>query len=361
MPRPTVATVAKRLLRQASSHLGLADPLADVGEALEHSLAFPLGERYNCGDPLSPHFAETTPETLAFTVSPQGPGVTPADRVESSTHALRNIVGRNFGPQALRWLDGKTEPVRGGCQHSASYGASFGSSFDRDGVVESFAQYEWGPQTADALPGPLFKIVRLAMESLPGLRPTLSTIRCGRSSGSQQISFEIDRALPLANLQPLMERLGLGQRHAGLMSAVAFVLGARFTLPPDTAMITLRPTRAGIELRLDINLDALPDPPAQLMALMRLQMTERPKSVQGLDRWLMALTPDGYPGPGTVSVLSAWVRPDLPARLAIFLRPALFETPAPAPTRGEAPAKPAEAAFEDYEAEWASPEWAPIG
>ena len=43
----------------------------------------------------------------------------------------------------------------------------------------------------------------------------------------------------------------------------------------------------------------------------------RLRSVQGMDRWLMALTPDGYPGPGTVSVLSVWVRPDLPARVAL--------------------------------------------
>ena len=69
-----------------------------------------------------------------------------------------------------------------------------------------------------------------------------------------------------------MDQLGLGSRHAGLMSALAFVLGARFTLPPDTCLVTLRPTRSGIEMRLDVNLDALPDPPAQLMALMRLQM-----------------------------------------------------------------------------------------
>jgi len=54
-------------------------------------------------------------------------------------------------------------------------------------------------------------------------------------------------------------------------------------------------------------------------------MTERPRSVQGMDRWLMALTPDGYPGPGTVSVLSVWVRPDLPARVALYLRPASLD------------------------------------
>ena len=170
--------------------------------------------------------------------------------------------------------------------------------------------------------------------------------------------------MPLANLQPLMERLGLGHRHAGLMSAAAFILGARFTLPPDTAALTLRPARAGVELRLDVNLDALPDPPAQLMALMRLQMTERPKSIQGLDRWLMALTPDGYPGPGTVSVLSVWVRPDLPARVALYLRPAAFDSSIPQTTQsprqvtGQGAATSISSELVD-ESELASSAWAP--
>jgi len=166
--------------------------------------------------------------------------------------------------------------------------------------------------------------------------------------------------MPLGNLQPLMEAIGLTHRHASLMSALAFVLGARFTLPANTAMLTLRPTRAGAELRLDVDLDSLPDPPSQLMALMRLQMTERPKSIQGLDRWLLALTPDGLPGPGTVSVLSAWVRPDLPARLALYLRPAALSpdaAPTPAPKTQAFSSSRSEDSYDD--AEWSASAWAP--
>jgi hypothetical protein len=140
------------------------------------------------------------------------------------------------------------------------------------------------------------------------------------------------------------------------MSAVAFILGARFVLPTETAMISLRPARTGVELRLDINLDALPDPPAQLMALMRMQMTERPKSLNALDRWMIALTPDGYPGPGTVSVLSAWVRSDHPARLAIFLRPAVFE--GSGETKLETKNSP-QKLLPAGEAAWSSSAWAP--
>jgi len=353
----TAAAKAREILYQAARNLGSANPLEDVGHVLDQSLAFPLGERYHSSDPLRPSFSETTPENLSFTISADGKNVTPSDRIESATQAMSDIVRNRFGTPALRWLDDKVDGMKsGGYQRSASYGAQFGSSFDRNGVTESFVQYEWGPLLMDSLPGPLFRIARVALETLPGLRPSLSTVRCGRSSGSQQITFDVERALPLANLQPLMERLGLGHRHGGLMSAAAFILGARFTLPPDTATLTLRPTRVGVELRLDVNLDALPDPPAQLMALMRLQMTERPKSIQGLDRWLMALTPDGYPGPGTVSVLSVWVRPDLPARVALYLRPAAFGNPPQEPT--QSPVQSAAHSLAE-ESEMASSAWAP--
>lgn len=324
MPIRTAAAKAKELIYCASRNLGLANPLEDVGEVIEQSLAYPLGESYP--QSLSPTYSETTPGNLSFMVGANGPRITPADRIETSTQALYRLVDNRLGRPAHRWLDDHVEAVKSRDYHrSASYGASFGSSFDRNGLTEAYVQYEWGPMLMDSLPAPLYRLARVAMETLPGLRPSFSTIRCGRASGSQQVTFEIERAMPLSNLQPLMERLGLGHRHSGLMSALAFILGARFTLPPDTAAITMRPTRAGVELRLDVNLDALPDPPAQLMALMRLQMTERPKSIQSLDRWLMALTPDGYPGPGTVSILSVWVRPDMPARIAIYLRPVGLE------------------------------------
>jgi hypothetical protein len=351
-----MAFAAKQFLKRAAMNLGIPDPMPDVSRVLDNSLSFPLGERYHASEPLSASFSEITPENLGFVVEPDGPRVTPSDKIRSSTQALREIVDKRFGDQALHWLDGRLEGVTSnGYQRGASYGASFGSNFDRNGISETFVQYEWGPMLMDSLPAPLYRIARTAIETLPGLRPSLSTVRCGRSSGSQQVTFEMERALPLDNLQTMMDRMGLGHRHAGVMSAIGFVLGARFVLPPDTTTITLRPTRAGVEMRIDVNLDALPDPPAQLMALMRLQMTERPKSVQGLDRWLTALTPDGYPGPGTVSVLSVWCRPDLPARLALYLHPAALD--GNAQRNEQVPATVSRGVAQ--EAEWAASAWAP--
>ena len=117
----------------------------------------------------------------------------------------------------------------------------------------------------------------------------------------------------------------MGQRHAGLTTVGAFVLGARYKLPAHSSALTLLRSGADVEMRLDIDLDALPDAPPVLLPLLRLPMAERPSGLQAFDRWLTALTPDGYSGPGSVTVLSIRVRPDMPARLAVFLRPIAFD------------------------------------
>lgn len=359
-PRDTLALRARRLLAQSARRLGTADPLEDLGPAIDESLDVPYGEPLE-DTPLSTQFSEQTPEQLNFVMRAAGQGVTGADRIQGASQAMTRVVERHFGRGARHWLDNQLEAIRSqGNGRSCAWGAAFGSAFDRAGLAESYVHCEWGPQLMDALPAPLHRIATLAMASMPGLRPVIMSVRCGRAAGAQQLSFESERPLSLAALQPLMDQLGLGHRHAGLMSAVAFILGARFVLPAEAAMLTLRPLRQGVELRLDVSLDAIPDLPSQLMALTRLQMTERPRSLQGMDRWLMALTPDGYPGPGTVSVLSVWVRPDLPARVALYLRPASLDPRLERLREAPAPSAPAPAPQPvASQALWSSSAWLP--
>jgi hypothetical protein len=336
--RDTLALRARRLLAQSARRLGTADPLDDVGAALDEQLDVPYGEPTDDA-PLSTQYSEQTPEHLNFVMRAAGRGVTGADRIESSSQAMARVVDRHFGRAARRWLDNQLEPVRGQeISRGASWGAAFGSAFDRNGLAESYVHCEWGPSLLDSLPAPLHRLVRTVVDTMPGLHPVILSVRCGRSAGAQQLSFESERPLALAALQPLMDELGLGHRHAG------------------------------VELRLDVSLDDIPDLPSQLMALTRLQMTERPRSVQGMDRWLMALTPDGYPGPGTVSVLSVWVRPDLPARVALYLRPASLDPrleglrqPAAAPRQAPASAPsrpPGQPETVAGQALWSSSAWA---
>ena len=83
--------------------------------------------------------------------------------------------------------------------------------------------------------------------------------------------------------------------------------------------------RCGLELRLDVDLDRLPDVPEPLAPLLQMQMSERPGSVREWRNWIAAFTQEGYRRPGSFSVLSVSVRPDEPARIALHLRPAAVE------------------------------------
>lgn len=328
MREHSAARSAKLLLRNAAQQLHTADPVHELGDMLDESLARPAGDHGYLGRPtLEPVFAETAAGRLAFDLLPGGPWASPRDRVAAATETVRRATARNFGRSALHWLDGQLE-VKGALGgRSSTWGASLGSGFGRDGLLESAVHLEWGPQLMESLPAPLHRAAQVVMESLPGARPALSTVCAMRHGGSQQVTFEVPQALRLERLRPVMERLGLGHQHASLVSAVALLLGARYTLPPKAAMLNVRVGRSGVSLRLDVDLDAIPDPPPEMTRLLRLQMAERPMSLRTFQCWAAALTPEGYDGPGRLSILSVVVRPDLPARLSLHLRPAVIEQP----------------------------------
>lgn len=327
------ADVAMGVLSQAARKLDTADPMRAPGlpSALSESLGGPLQARWG-GDRrtrlFEPSFSETSTNSLGFVVTPDDGAMTSSDRRDVSTHAVRNLVAANFGDDAMRWLDSRSEGFTGRQAGSHGFGAMYSAGLDSGGLSEAGVTYAWGPHTASQLAPPVHDMALNAVQALSALEPFATTIRTGRHSGGQQISFEISRDLPLDQLKPLMDAFGMGHQHGSVLTLTSFVLGARFTLPARSATLTVMRARSGHELRLDINLDALPDAPEQLLPLMRLPLVERPRNLAALDRWVTAMTPDGYFGPGAVSVLSIRVRPDMPARLAVYLRPILMQPPA---------------------------------
>lgn len=327
MYRAAPASVgAKRLLSSAARSLRTADPVAVLGGVIDESLYLPPGsDAYRRPHAFETKFSERAPRTLAFDLTPADPYAEPTQRVEGATRAARQLVLGNFGAKALHWLDGRSEPLQYGSDE-----AWLSSSFDGRGVQEAQVTYAWGPQTTDSLSGPIHETVRQAIEAVPSLRLALTSVRCGRSFGSQEITFAIDGPLRLADLRPLMDRFGLGGQHTRLVNALAFVLGARFLLPPETALVTLRPTPAGMELRIDVDLEGIPDVPPNVASLLQLQLVERPAGLNALESWIAAMTPVGVVSPGALSVLSVVVRPETGPRVALQMRPSAVIDSAPA-------------------------------
>ena len=310
----------KRMLQLAAKHLETVDPNVVIGDVVASSVEDQSGDDGSGG--VTPHFAENAPGSLSLFVKPGGRGATFQDRVDTSIIAARRVVGDHLGRDARRWLESRIEPVTARGYRAGQLGGTFGSSFDRFGVAESVVGFDFEDRLVDALVPTLHRLARTITSIMPGLRASYTMVRCGRSAGTQQITFDVEEPLVLSDLRPLMTELGLGHQHGSIVSATAFLLGARFTLPANTAQLTFRPVRGGVEMRLDVKLEAIEDPPPQMLSLLRLLMTERPRSLRTLDRWLGAFTPEGFPSAGDFTVLSVWARHDVPARVALFLRPA---------------------------------------
>lgn len=321
----------RRLLRTASRVLGTVDPSGPVSGLLDDALPLPAGDpAYRSRHAFEPRFSETSSGALTFSVQVPERSRSGSGGVRAASRNVRELVGANFGRSAARWFDRSTDGL--GDDPADDEVATVVSAFDRDGFREAQLAYEWGPATTQALPDAAIRVTETVLALLPGAAPAFTTVRAARQSGSRSITFRLDRDLPLAALEPVMQQLGLGDRHRSLMTAVAFVLGARYTLPAGCGLLSFRPTRFGIELRVDVDLEMVPDLPPNVADLIALQLSERPRSLRSLEHWVAAFSTESDASPGSLSVMSVTVRPDMGARLALYIRPlAVSASPSPPP------------------------------
>lgn len=330
--KPMSTVVAERL-QTAARQLGAANPLPYVKPLLDRTFSLPQGDMKYAANaltpgsaPLEPSFSEQEPNNLRFTIEPLGPEASPISRRDEATREMRRLSASMFGPEALRWFDQRSEDWRGmGCRNRLHYGAFFGTSYDRDGLHASKVYYEMSPNQIDALPPRLAHMVRIATQAMPALMPLFTSITCRYDSGSQRTTFLHCGPLRLADLSPLMERLGLGHQLPGLMQVFGLALGGRFELPEQSVLLGLGETNEGPELELYVLLGMLPDLPPNFLNLLTLGLSERPRQLNALGRWLRAFTPEQYDWPGDFSILSVRTTPTTAARVSLYLRPIEFE------------------------------------
>lgn len=323
------ADVARRRLSLAARRLGTKDPNEVLGSFIDRAFDLPLGDmRYGNNAllpgslPLEHSFSEIAPRTLRFDFEPFGHSTTPATRRQECSREMRRAVNMCFGRSALGWFDARSEPFRTGTiAGSSRFGAWFGAGFDEDGMNEAKVYYELTPGQLGELPPNLQQAANIAMSMLPGLQPIFTSIACGRTHGGQRVYLHHRGELRLLDLEPLMNKLGVGQQLPSVLSALGLILGGRFVLPDGSVIIGLRDTSRGIEMKLDILLPYVPDPPHQMDGLIQMLLDQRPEAARSFRHWKQAMTPDGYAGPGRMSVVSTRVRPNMSSRLTVYFRP----------------------------------------
>jgi hypothetical protein len=328
-----MAARVKQSLVRAASALQVRNPVPIVSGLIDRTFSLPEGD-VSYGEnaltpgavPFEPSFSEQEPNLLRFTIEPLGPRVSPATRRDEATREMRRLVLPEFGPDALKWFDARSEEWRGLSGLGwMSYGAWFGSAFDEDGLYGAKVYYELRPEQVDALAPNLALITRRVMSINPNLMPIFTSIGCNRDAASQRVSFMHRGPLSIPGLAPLLQELGCAHQLPSIMRVVGVALGGRFELPHGAVLLGLRNTPEGPELKLEILLSALSDLPAGFLGLLRLGLAERPRQLAALERWLDAFDIDSSGEPGSFSVLSVRVTPQSSARVSLYVRPIEFE------------------------------------
>ncbi len=334
---PLVQRVEHRL-KSAARALGTADPFAPSRDLFMRTFAYPADDpRYRdnalmpMAAPFEPSFSETQPGKLRFTIEPLPPQASSIDRRDESTREMRRLVGSFMGRDALRWFDQASEPYRGFARPGGNmdYGAFFGSSFDRDGLYASKIYYELsgGRGMIDDMPVTLGRIVQAALQLVPGLKPLFTTMAAQRDMGGQRLTFACTEPLRLADLQPVMDVLGIGHRLPGIMQMLGLVLGGRFELPAHGALLAFGEGPNGPDFEIYVLLSAIPDVPPSFLSLLTMGLAERPRGLAALERWMGAFTPEDEHWPGRFSIVSLRTDATAPPRVSLYLRPVEFELP----------------------------------
>ncbi|MGE5047951.1 MAG: hypothetical protein ACM3PC_05245 [Deltaproteobacteria bacterium] len=326
--------VARRRLSVAARRLGTSNPVDSIGGLLDRSFELPAGDpRYGRNSlapgsmPIEHSFSELASGTLRLDMEPLGPLATPASRQQEVSREMRRLVQQNYGRQALAWFDERSEPWRSGrINGAARFGAWFGAGFDEGGLHEAKVYYELPDGGLDDLPPNLQHASRVAMACLPRLQPIFTSIAAGRAQGAQRIYFFHRGDLRLLDLEPLMNRLGIGHQLPGLLTAVGLILGGRFTLPEGSVVLALRETSRGMEMKLEILLPGIADPPREMHGLIQMHLAQRPDSQRALRNWIQAMSlDDGAETCGQISVVSVRVSPQVGSRLTLYFRPTGYE------------------------------------
>jgi hypothetical protein len=335
-PEPLAGKIKTRLLAAAHA-LGTEDPVRPIKRLIDSTFALPEGDpRYGANAltpmaaPIEPSFSEMQPHVLRFTIEPLGPGASGVDRRDEATREMRRLVAGNFGNDALRWFDERSEAWRGFASGSnLGYGAFFGTTSDRDGLAASKVYYETGESQIGALDRGLLGIVRTVTALMPSLRPLFTTLSATRSEGGQRLTFAQPEPIRIADFQPILDVLGLGDRMPGILQTIGLTLGGRFDLPANSTLVAFgRDSDGAPEFELYVMLGMIPDIPPNFLQLLSLGLNERPRELIALERWLSAFTPDDDVWPGRFSILSLRTGRRSPPRVSLYLRPAEFELPA---------------------------------
>jgi len=98
-------------------------------------------------------------------------------------------------------------------------------------------------------------------------------------------------------------------------------------LPAHSALLAFGQGRNGPNFEIYVLLTAIPDVPPSFLSLLTMGLSERPRGLRALERWMNAFTPDDEHWPGRFSIISLRTDHNHAPRISLYLRPVEFEMP----------------------------------
>jgi hypothetical protein len=218
-------------------------------------------------------------------LEPYGSQISPSTRRTLASNAVHELADHAFGAEISAQLgegDAAWHEDR-----ALRFGAFIGAVFDSSDLVELklYRELTTTPPCSQAL----FATARQLAASLPGLRPHFASVAVNAHGASERIYLVCEEGLRLLDLEPFMRANGLADRLPRLIDTITAVTDGPMFVPPRGALIGLRNSFCGIELKIDLLGDALRAADAAVVQRIRHLLAERPTSLQPFEQLIHAV------------------------------------------------------------------------
>ena len=152
------------------------------------------------------------------------------------------------------------------------------------------------------------------------VRPQMVSHVAGRRQVADRVYHVCTGPVPLRSLVPLLAATGNQHATPAFLAAVAELTGA-MVLPPDAAMVALRPAAGGVEVKVEVLAAACPLPAAELAARIRGLLAATPAAATAYGTWAAAVT-GGSAAVLPATVVSVRIAPGTGPSLTVYAHPA---------------------------------------
>jgi hypothetical protein len=329
MRTEALAPSVRAYLEAVARRLGAASPDRVLASVIDRTFVLPAGDGGYIANSLAPgalpielSFVESEADCLRVDLEPCVL-LNPVERRRDTHACASQIVASEWGGPRRAAFEAAASRVDFGSSDAPRFGAFLGATFDRAGLRAVKVYYEMTPDLVKHDIGGAGAIFSRVRRSVPCVTPVFVSVACERAGVAERVYLACRGELRLLDLLPLMRLLGLEHRLPELASLALSLDGATYALTTNGAILGIRGTAAGHELKLEIPVAA--DGGVQQAAWFAFEslLRERPESRRAYMTWLAALTSHGASARGTISVLSMRASAAKPCRIGLYVRPAL--------------------------------------